>query len=201
VIVEGRANIPQTGAFLLATNHLSYLDSFTMAIAMPRILYFLAGEKYQHHIFASVMDIAGAIYVRRGQVDREALRQATAVLEDGRFLWVAVEGTRSKTGALIEGKTGAAYLATRAAVPIVPAVMWGTEKIGPEWKRFRRGGPAYVRFGPPFHLPEGRARSEDLDRYTDEIMTTLAAMLPEAYRGVYKDHPRLVDKLKLAESD
>jgi 1-acyl-sn-glycerol-3-phosphate acyltransferase len=198
MIVEGREHIPPTGAFVLVTNHLSYLDSPIVFMAMSRIIYFLAGERYQHHIFAPILEIAGAIYVQRGEVDREALRQSMAVLEDGHCLVVAVEGTRSKTGGLLEGKTGAAYIATRAAAPIVPVVVWGTERIGPAWKRLRRGDHAHVRFGPIFRLPEGRARSADLGTYTDEIMTTLAAMLPESYRGVYREHPQLAAKLKVS---
>jgi 1-acyl-sn-glycerol-3-phosphate acyltransferase len=198
VIVEGQEHIPKSGPFLMATNHLSFLDSPIMFMSMPRILYLLAGERYQRHAFGPILRIAGAIFVRRGEIDREALRQALAALEDGYALAVAVEGTRSRTGGLIEGKTGAAYLATRAGVPILPAVMWGTEQIGPSWKRLRRGGPAHVRFGPLIRLPDGRARSADLEYHTDEIMTTLAALLPEAYRGVYRDHPALAAKLKAA---
>jgi 1-acyl-sn-glycerol-3-phosphate acyltransferase len=169
-----------------------------MFVAMPRIMYVLAGERYQHHAFGPILRIAGAIFVQRGEIDREALRQAFNALEDGYCLAVAVEGTRSKTGGLIEGKTGAAYLAARAGVPILPAVMWGTEQIGPAWHRLRPSDPPHVRFGPLIRLPEGRSRSAELECHTDEIMTTLAAMLPEQYRGVYRDHSALVAKLQAA---
>ncbi len=193
--VQGVERVPASGAFLLVTNHLSYLDSPAVFAAMPRIIYFLAGEKYaEHWAFGPLLRVAGAIFVRRGEIDREALRQAGAALEDGYCLAVAAEGTRSKTGALNAGKTGAAYLATRANALIVPVVVWGTEKLVPAWKRLQRA-EVHVHFGQPFRLPVGRARSAQLDGYTDEIMTTLAAMLPEGYRGVYRDHPLVARKL------
>ncbi|MBN1311739.1 MAG: 1-acyl-sn-glycerol-3-phosphate acyltransferase [Anaerolineae bacterium] len=194
VTVEGLENIPSQGAFILTLNHLSYIDSPVLFISMPRVMYFFAGEKYERHIFALLMNIGGAIFVQRGEVDRNALRQATNALEDGHVLTIAVEGTRSRTGALIEGKTGAAYIATRTNVPILPVVVWGTEQVVSNWKRLRRS-EAHLRFGKPFYLPQGRARAEELDAYTDDIMTTMASMLPESYRGVYSDHALLAKKL------
>jgi 1-acyl-sn-glycerol-3-phosphate acyltransferase len=192
--VQGADNIPQEGAFIVVLNHLSYLDSPLLFILAPRIIYMLAGEKYKRHILTPLLRIAGAIFVQRGEVDRNALRQAMNVLQDGHCLAIAIEGTRSKTGQMISGKTGAAYIATRSNVPIVPVVFWGTEKIIPALKRMRRS-EVHAHFGKMIRLPEGRARSQDLDAYTEDIMTTMASMLPEDYRGVYKDHPLLAQKL------
>ena len=194
VDIQGMENLPHEGAFVLATNHLSFLDSPLLFVTIPRTMYVLAGEKYQRHIFAPILRIAGAIFVQRGEVDRNALRQATNALEDGHCLAIAIEGTRSKTGKLIPGKTGVAYVATRTHVPIVPVVVWGTERIIPTWKRLHRP-EVHVRFGKMFRLPEGRTHSKELDAYTDDIMTTMASMLPEEYRGVYEDHPLLTQKL------
>lgn len=194
ITVEGAENIPTQGAFVLTINHLSFLDSPLLFITVPRIVYFLAGEKYRHHIFAPIMRVAGSIWVQRGEVDRNALRQAANALEDGYCLAIAIEGTRSRTGALIQGKTGAAYIATRSNVPIVPVVVWATEQIAPAWKRLRRP-EAHIRIGKMFHLPQGHARSKELDTYTDDIMITMASMLPEDYRGVYSNHPLLEEKL------
>jgi 1-acyl-sn-glycerol-3-phosphate acyltransferase len=195
VTVEGSNNVPPQGAFILVTNHLSFLDSPLLFITVPRIMYLLAGEKYERHaLFGPLLRVAGAIFVNRGEIDRNALRQAANVLEDGQCLAIAIEGTRSRTGALIRGKTGVAYIATRSKVPIVPVVVWGTDQIAPNWKRLRRSS-VHIRFGKMFELPRGHARSQDLDAYTDDIMTTMASMLPEAYRGIYKEHPLLVQKL------
>ena len=197
--IRGMEYIPPRGGVIFVTNHLHYFDSPLIFIAIPRTIYVLAAEKYEHHLlFGPLLRIAGAIFINRGEPDRRALRQALAVLEDGYALGVAAEGTRSRTGGLGPGKTGAAYLATRAGVPLVPTVVWGTEKVISGWLRLKRP-EVHLRFGPPIHLPAGRARSEELERYTEEIMTTLASMLPEEYRGVYRDHPLL--EQKLAEQD
>lgn len=195
VVAEGKEYVPKTGPFILAMNHLSFLDAPIMCITVPQPLNWFVGERYQNHTFTPIIKITGAIFVRRGEIDREALRQATAALQDGKPLAVAIEGTRSTSGGLAEGKTGVAYLATRTNVPILPTAVWGTEEIGPAWHMWRRGGHTHIRFGQPFTLPEGRARSADLEHYTEDIMTRLAALLPEQYRGVYRDHPGLAARL------
>ncbi len=192
--VEGTENVPAEGPLMLVSNHLHHLDAPVVGVTLPRRVHALAAEKYEYHVFGLFLRITGAIFINRGEVDRRALRQAMAVLEDGRCLAVAVEGTRSATGGLARGKTGAAYLATRANAPLVPVVVWGAENIIPCWARLRRAD-VYVRYGKPFRLPEGRARAEQLEEYTAEIMATLASMLPEQYRGVYRDHPLVTKKL------
>ncbi|MCP4518823.1 MAG: 1-acyl-sn-glycerol-3-phosphate acyltransferase [Delftia sp.] len=133
---------------------------------------------------------AGAIWVRRGEVDRKALRQSLDALAAGYPLALAPEGTRSHTGALIEGRKGAAFLAVRSGAPILPSVAWGTEKIFPSLKRLRRARVP-IRFETPFHLPPrgDASRAEHVQYCTDLIMTRMASMLPESYRGVYAGHP------------
>ncbi len=201
VHIVGQENIPAEGAVLIVSNHLHHLDSPVIGISLPRRTYVLAAEKYENHFpFGLILRTAGAIFIRRGEVDRVALRKAMNVLEDEYCLAVAVEGTRSKTGALAEGKTGAAYLATRLNVPLVPVVVWGTEEVIPSCLHLGRAD-VHVRFGEPFHLPEGRARSEQLKEYTEDIMLTLASMLPEQYRGVYQDHPQLTQELAAQQAE
>ncbi len=193
--VEGLENIPRQGPMIVVSNHLHHLDVPIMGTALPFHAFALAAEKYQKHLFfGTILRMASAIYIQRGEVDRQALRQASNVLEDGLVLAIAVEGTRSRSGALSEGKMGAAYLAARVDVPIVPVVTWGTENIIPAWFRLRRA-EVTVRFGQPLRFPAGRARTAELEARTDEIMATLASLLPEAYRGVYSDHPLVQQKL------
>lgn len=185
--VEGVENVPDQGPVIVLSNHLHHLDTPVIGITLPRHTWPLAAEKYeQHWFFAPILRQTGAIFIQRGEVDRKALRQAINVLEDGGCLAVAVEGTRSKTGELSEGKTGAAYLATRTGAACVPVVVWGTEQIIPAWKRLKRA-QVTVMYGEPFHLPEGRARSAELNTYTEQIMHRLASLLPEQYRGRYND--------------
>lgn len=193
--VVGEENLPADGPVIFVSNHLHYFDTPVLGVSIPGHAYTLAAEKYEHHpLFGPILKTAGAIFINRGEVDRRALRQALNVLEDGHNLAIAVEGTRSSSGALAEGKTGAAYIATRAGVPLLPLVVWGTEEVTAGWKRLRRP-VVTVRYGEPFRLPAGRVRAEQLDACTDEIMATLAALLPERYRGHYRDHPLVVEKL------
>jgi 1-acyl-sn-glycerol-3-phosphate acyltransferase len=192
--VTGLENLPQSGPYIMVSNHMSYVDSPLIYIELPAFITVLAAEKYEHHPFRPILNLAGPIFINRGEVDRVALRQVLAVLEDGGVLGIAIEGTRSRTGGLGKGKSGAAYFATRANVPIVPVVMYGTEKVLSNLRRLRRTD-LYTVIGPPIHLPPGRARTEELDAYTEQIMVAMAAMLPEQYRGFYADHPLLKERL------
>ena len=137
--VQGREEFPAHGAYILVTNHLHWLDSPVVAVTLPHRAYVFAGEKWEKHwLLGPFFHSLGAIFVRRGEVDRQALRQALAVLQGGGVLGMAPEGTRSKTGGLQQGRTGAAYLAYRAGVPILPVVCTGQEKVFWALRRLRR---------------------------------------------------------------
>ena len=185
--IIGAENVPREPPYLLVTNHLSALDLPVVVLAFPHpIRPFAAREHRSNLLFAPILNGAKAIWVRRGEVDRRALREALAVLERGEALGVAPEGTRAdETHALQPAKPGVAYLGTRADVPIVPAGIAGTEKIKHNLLRLRRT-PVRIAVGEPFHLPKTkRARTDELREYTDMIMHRIAELLPPEYRGVY----------------
>lgn len=186
--VEGSQHLPLGGAAILVTNHLHRFDGVVVAATVPRQVTTFAADKYQHDLFfGTLLRLVGnPIWVARGEPDRHALKQALEALERGEFLGVAPEGTRSTTGALQKGHDGAAYLASRTGVPVVPMVMWGQEQAFSAWRRLRRPH-VYAVVGPPIVLPPEaqRARSAQLAAYTDQIMQAMAAMMPEPYRGVY----------------
>lgn len=196
--VEGLEHVPAQGPYLLVSNHLSRID--------PPLIYSLIGgphltgwaaEKYQRHLFfGTILRMGGGIFIRRGEVDREALQAAVEWLRAGKVFGMAPEGTRSKTGRLMRAKTGAAYLVQQTGVSVVPAAIWGTEKAVAQLLRLRRPH-LHVRFGPPFTLPpvDESERSAGLRRNTDEIMCRIAALLPPEYRGAYAEHPRLAELL------
>jgi len=194
--LEGAEHMPATGAYLVVTNHLSVFDAPVVFMNIPaRTLMFGADKWRRVPLVAALIESIGVIWVTRGEADMDAIKAALNVLKGGGRLGVAPEGTRSPTGALIPGKPGAAYLADRARVPLIPMAITGTETVVRSWKRLRR--PVVTcRIGPPFMLPgDGRAKGARLDQFTDEIMCTLAAMLPPEYRGVYADHPLLLARL------
>ena len=120
-------------------------------------------------------------------------------MEDGKCLVIAPEGTRSLTGALNEGKPGVAYLAARSGFPVVQIAITGTaDKVVIEnVKRFRKSHITLTG-GKPFIIPPlpNKDRDEALQKYTDEIMCQIAALLPERQRGYYKDFPRVKELLE-----
>ncbi len=192
--VYGREHIPESGPYIVAVNHMSKADPPLVLIALPgaRLKYF-AGEKWERHlIFGPLMRWAGAVYINRGQVDRRALRQALQDLEDGSIFGLAPEGTRSRIGKLIPARDGAAYLATRAKVPILPIGVVNTDQIDRNIKRLRRTS-LEVRIGQPFKLRdlETRRKSYELAAYTHYIMIHIAALLPERHWGYYDESPAL----------
>ena len=182
----GLENFPEP-PYIVAINHLSVFDTPVLLTVCPHTVRALTAAKHKRNpIYAPLLVIMGSIWVRRGEVDRHALREALDVLKRGGVLGLAPEGTRARgTYALQEAKTGTAYLATRADVPIVPVGLAGTERIKDNLLRLRR---TYVRavVGEPFRLPEnGRVRGQKLHEYTDLIMRRITELLPEEYQGVY----------------
>lgn len=196
--VSGLENLPETGPYIITANHNHYLD-------LPLLYSIVGGEhvtgwaaaKYRKHpLIGPIIRFGRGIFIRRGEVDREALQAATAWLRSGKVFGMSPEGTRSKTNALQRGKTGAAYLAHLSGAPILPVALIGTETLLRKLARFQRP-KLTVRFGEPFRLPpiDEDLRATHLRQHTDEIMCRIAALLPPAYRGIYSDHPRLNELL------
>ncbi len=188
--VRGVQETPPTGPALMIMNHLHWLDPVIGIAVVERPAVMFTAEKWEHRpVIGDVIRWSQrAIFVNRGQADRKALTQALEVLQHGDMLAVAPEGTRSKTGGLLPGREGAAYLASRTGAVIVPITAYGQEHAERAWKRLRRPH-IVVTLGEPFRL-EGtpnKAKSQQLEVYTDEIMLRLAALLPPEYRGVYRD--------------
>jgi 1-acyl-sn-glycerol-3-phosphate acyltransferase len=129
----------------------------------------------------------GTIWVHRGQPDRRAIRAVLKGLSEGRIIALAPEGRQSVTGGLEEGTGGAAYLALKADVPILPVALTGTEneRIYRNLKRFRRTNVT-ITIGKPFRLEKFEGRKKSIETGTQKIMLSLAQMLPIEYRGIYQ---------------
>jgi 1-acyl-sn-glycerol-3-phosphate acyltransferase len=179
---------PEKGPYIMATNHVSAYDSPIVFMVVPYEAAAFAGAKHRRNpIFGPLLSLGRPIWIKRGEVDREALRKALEKLEEGIPFGLAPEGTRSPDARMQRAKVGAAYLATRAGVPILPVGITGTENIKHNIKKLRRT-PVRIVLGELFRLPEdGRVRGPKLREYTDLIMREIAALLPEEYRGVYAD--------------
>jgi 1-acyl-sn-glycerol-3-phosphate acyltransferase len=197
--IHGIEKIP-AGNVIVAANHLGRLDTAVLLCVLDRedIIMPIA-EKYRNHpIFGAIGRAANGIWLNRFEADYPALRKILKRMEQGGLLVIAPEGTRSKTEALQEGKMGVAFLASKSGYPVLPVAVTGTEDrvIVENLKRFRRS-KIVVRAGDLFHIeiPKGRGREEVMREATDEIMCRIGALLPEKYRGVYAEHPRLKELL------
>jgi 1-acyl-sn-glycerol-3-phosphate acyltransferase len=198
VTIEGQENVPRTGAAIATINHLGFLDPAVgyMAVRRADLTGWVADKHKTNPLYSYFIRAANGIWINRESVDMAALRQALQALKEGRIFGLAPEGTRSPTKAMLPAKEGASYLAIASGAPVIPAGIWGTEDSAGDWLRLRKP-VIHLRFGKAFHLPpfNRETRQQDLERGTDEIMCRIAALIPEKYRGVYADHPRLKELL------
>jgi len=185
-----QSNVPDKGPLIMASNHLHFFDPPLVLAASPyREITVLAAEKWAETWPVNwLLKSIGAIFVHRGEVDREALNKCLAVLERDGILGLAPEGTRSRTGTMQRAKPGVAYLAIKADVPILPIGISGQNQMLAEWKRLRRPH-IVVRFGRVFKLQplHRRQKGEQLQERSDEVMRSIAALVNEDLRGVYTD--------------
>ena len=196
--VRGLENVPKTGPVILASNHLSFVDSVVIPCVVPRKVVFLAKSDYfegtgvkgtlQRGWFAGL----GMLPVDRddSKAALASLDTALGVLAEGEAFGIYPEGTRSRDGRLYRGRTGVAHLALTAGCPVVPVGLHGTENIQPVGSTLPRLAKVTVTFGEPIHVagrydgvPAGRARRE----VTDEIMTAIQELSGQEPAGVYND--------------
>ncbi len=201
VELKGYEHLPREGSFVIATNHLGIVDAPMAFYALDHWdMFVLVAEKWEKvRLFRWLSKYFNLIFIDRYNPDVKTLRKVIKLMEANNILVIAPEGTRSRTGALIEAKPGVSYLAAKLNRPIVPVALTGTEdkNLLANLKRLKRTRMT-VTAGPAFTLPPlpKENRDEALKQYTDEIMCHIAALLPEKYRGVYADHPRLKELLQ-----
>jgi len=197
--IMGRKNVPRTGAVILASNHLSFIDSVVITLFAPRPVSFLAKESYftgtgaKGWLSRSFFSNIGAIPVKRGvgHAAQEALDAGLSLLQEGEAFAVYPEGTRSLDGRLYRGKTGVAWLALNAGVPVVPVAVIGTDKVQPSGTSRIKFARVTIYFGQPLDLSRhgkadsGRARRQA----TDEVMDAIAAMSGQVRAEGYNEPP------------
>jgi 1-acyl-sn-glycerol-3-phosphate acyltransferase len=158
--VFGRENIPVEGPVVIAANHLSLLDPPVLGAAATRKVHFMAkSELFKPAWFGALIRKLGAFPVRRGAMDRDAIKTGLTILKENKVLAVFPEGTRSKTGELGRAGGGAFMMAVKCKAKIVPAYIYGTDlKRHPGWPKVR------VIFGKPMEYdPDMGTGRESLD--------------------------------------
>ncbi len=185
VKVVGASNLPD-GAALLAGNHVSYMDPVLLWCATPRPTHFMAkAELWRSAVLAWLLDRLWAFPVAREEADRTAIATATSLLGSGALVAMFPEGTRGTGGDVLgEAHGGAAFIAIRAGVPIVPVAFIGTDEVWPRGRRLPRLARVTIRFGQPVSpqdFPDG-SRKERVTAMMREIMRRISAELAEARR-------------------
>ena len=191
ITVRGVENMPLEGPLLIASNHLNDADPGIICTRLPRRIVFMAKiELFQVPGLAQFMRAFGAFPVRRNEADLSALRQANESLKAGLAVCIFPEGTRSAHSARLgEGWPGAALVALRNDVPILPIAITGSGRLSlPKmFLHFYRREPVTLTVGKPFHLPKPeRLNAEAAREGTRQIMEHIAALLPPENRGYYE---------------
>lgn len=186
--INGLENFPKKGPALIVINHLGDADAVLMAASAPAMIEGMGKiELYEHWFVGPLFRAYGVIWVHRGRPDRKAIRAALDGLAEGRMVALAPEGRQEVAGGLEEGTEGAAFLAMKSGAVIVPVAMTGTENENiyghiKRWKRAR----VMLSVGKPFFIREQADRPKMMRDGTRQIMESLASLLPESYRGIYK---------------
>jgi len=202
VTVYGMENLPPNDTtYIAVANHIGRLDpAFVYYLLDRKDIIMLVAEKYKDQTWSRLLAQAvNGIFVDRYNADVNAIREVLRRIKRGGILVLAPEGTRSPNASLIQGWDGASYIAAKAGLPILPVGATGTgdKEVTERLKHFKRL-QVNLRIGPTFTLPplENKTRDIQLTSYTEEIMCRIARELPESYRGVYADRPRLQDLLR-----
>lgn len=179
---QGRGHVPARGGFILACNHVSYLDPVVFAVACPRPLNFMARDTlFRNPIFGGLLRSVNVFPVKRASADIGAIKEALRRLKKGQGVLLFPEGTRGKGTEVGEGNTGVVFLARKACVPVVPAFVDGTERILPRGAKCFRPAPVRVVFGEPLFFDDKKRRT-DL-AMIKEVMGRIASLKGQMLKG------------------
>jgi 1-acyl-sn-glycerol-3-phosphate acyltransferase len=202
---EGAEHVPEEGAAILASNHLSYADWLFMPLTLSRRVTFVAKAEYfttpgikgwlQKKFFAG----SGQVPIDRtsGDAAAGALSSAKRILGEGDLFGIYPEGTRSHDGKLYRGKTGVARLALETKVPVIPVAVVGTDVVAPPGKKFGTWTRPVVRFGKPLDFSRYEGLEDDrfiLRSITDEIMYEIMRLSGQEYVDMYATKAKALDK-------
>jgi 1-acyl-sn-glycerol-3-phosphate acyltransferase len=191
--VTGVDRCPPTGPLIIVANHLGLLDPVAIAAKMRRPVRILAkSEMFGWPVLGGIARACGVVPVRRGASDREALRTLGEALAQGKCILLMPEGTYPKVPsppAMLQAKTGAAFLAMRSGATVLPVAVTGTERTwyrARGWRLWHRPRVTII-VGEPYR-PESPSAASTKSTYqalADDMGRRIAAMLPTPYRGYY----------------
>lgn len=188
--IEGLEHVSRSGPFILVANHCSQMDppllGWATGYQVGRIVHFMAKEEmHRWPLIGWLADRSGVFFVRRGEGDRAAQRLALSLLAGGRPIGIFPEGTRSRDGRLRDVRPGAALLAIRSGVTVVPVGIAGTHRLFRSGRRLPRRSRVVIRIGKPFvvgHQPTGRIDRAQLASGALRIRDEIAGLLPASQR-------------------
>lgn len=180
--VEGRENVPQTGAIIVAPNHKSDWDPPLIGVAFnTRIIHYMAKEElFKNPFLGWLIRQFGTFPVKRGTVDRAAIRRAIRELKAGNPLGIFPEGTRIRRDGLGRFHSGMASLALMTGTPVVPVAV-----IGSRWLPHRKG-PLAVLIGKPVPVKKQRPTDEKVAELNEVIKGKIQGLMDEYMNKVSK---------------
>jgi 1-acyl-sn-glycerol-3-phosphate acyltransferase len=192
VKIIGKENIPYGRPYVVAMNHVSIFDPPFVAAFWPEELEIIGAiDVFGKPGQGQLLRLYGVIPVHRGDYDRPLLTKIVNIVQSGRPLLIAPEGARSHDTAMRRAKPGIAYIVEKTSAPVLPVGLVGTTEDF--WQRARRGEkpPLEMRIGKPITLPaitdKGTEKHTARQRNADLVMSYLAGLLPEEYRGAYAE--------------
>jgi len=198
-VITGLENLPQDGPVIIASNHLSFLDSVIISAFMPRRVKFIAKAEYVNSpgikgkLMREAFEFIDIIPVTRGQQSESvaALDPAVKHLKQGNVFGIYPEGTRSRDGYLYRGHSGVAYLAYVTGAPVVPVGLIGTQRLQPPGATMIRPAKFEMHVGEPIPTPESHGHQTGKLRKThvEQIMTTIAGLSGQPRKDVYNVSP------------
>jgi 1-acyl-sn-glycerol-3-phosphate acyltransferase len=165
----GKERIPREGGGVLAMNHFNFIDIPVFGTVVPRRIVFVGkSELFEQPGLSQLIRAHGALAIRRGESDRDALRRMRETVRENDLLGLFIEGTRQKSGVPGEPKPGAAMIAISEGVPVIPAAIHGSQT----WKLGNRAAVT-VAFGEPMRFPEHPRNSKGYAAASEEIMAEI----------------------------
>ena len=194
--VRGGENVPKKGGAVLASNHLSFVDSIFLPLKVRRPVTFLAksdyftGKGFKGAIVRWLFKSTGQLPIDRsgGKASEDSLNTGLGVLERKLLLGIYPEGTRSPDGKLYRGRTGIARMILESQVPVVPVAMIDTDKVQPLGSKYPKIHRVGVKFGKPLDFSRFAGMEGEravLRSVTDQIVYRIKELSGQRYEDVY----------------